>query len=119
MDEGSRSHLTVGRDDWRSRRYRWDFPVEEYLQAPEGCNFLEPGLGPADARVSITVITVVAIVGQRKGWVDFSWNQKRRGGSMTIADEAFNPIGSAVDLVDSLTCPMVWLPEMVCGSGSL
>ena len=61
------------------------------MQAPEGCNFLEPGLGPADARVSITVITVVAIVGQRKAWVDFSWNQKRRGGSMTIADEAFNP----------------------------
>ena len=39
----------------------------------------------------VTVITVVGIVGQRKGWVDFSWNQKRRGGSMTIADEAFNP----------------------------
>ena len=40
----------------------------------------------------VTVIAVVAIVGQRKGWVDLSWNQKRRGGSMTIADEAFNPI---------------------------
>lgn len=39
----------------------------------------------------VTVITVVAIVGQRKGWVDFSRNQKRRGGSMTIGDEAFNP----------------------------
>ena len=39
-----------------------------------------------------SALTVLALVGQRKGWVDFSWNQKRRGGSMTIADEAFNPI---------------------------
>jgi len=39
----------------------------------------------------MTVITVAAILGQRKGWVDFSWNQKRRGGSMTIADEVLNP----------------------------
>ena len=38
-----------------------------------------------------TVITVAAIVGQRTGWVDFSWRQKRRGGSMTIADEVFSP----------------------------
>ena len=38
-----------------------------------------------------SALTVLALVGQRKGRVDISWNQKRRGGSMTIADEAFNP----------------------------
>jgi hypothetical protein len=39
----------------------------------------------------VAVITVLVMVGQRKGWVDFSWNQKRRGGSMTIGDEVFAP----------------------------
>lgn len=39
----------------------------------------------------ITVFSVLAAVGQSKGWIDLSWNQDRRGGSMTIGDEVFNP----------------------------
>ncbi|TFC30025.1 hypothetical protein E3O55_08000 [Cryobacterium sp. MDB1-18-2] len=59
----------------------------------------------------ITVITVVAIVGQRKGWVDFSWNQRRRGGSMTIADEAFNPTRyeAQVEMDRQSILPEYWL----------